>query len=163
MKYCTLLGQKFGIATLYEYRWVSHYRQLIKTYGLDGFCIDKDPVRSVDITTDEVINKGMKDPQLIVDAVRKTAEELANDGAEVVQIGCGLFDSICYMAGLNSVMDGKVPLTAPLLVSLKVAETMVTFEKEFGTPFRSGLSCYEKIPKEDLNSIREKYNLPMVE
>ena len=40
LKYATLLGQRIGVITLYERRWVNHYRRMIKTYGLDDFCIE---------------------------------------------------------------------------------------------------------------------------
>ena len=60
------------------------------------------------------------------------------------------------------VKDGKVPLLDPILVGFKTAEMMVTFKKTLGTPFKSGLSCYENIPKENLDSIRKSYNLPPI-
>ena len=162
LKYATLLGQTIGVVTMHERQAIIQYRRLIRRYSLDRFLSDKDPIRGVDITTEDVIAKGMNEPKLIVDAVRKTAEELADDGAEAIHIGCGLFGPLCSMAGLRSVKHGKVPLLDPILVGLKLAETMVSFRQALGTPFRSGLSCYEQIPTEDLNQIRKAYNLPPI-
>lgn len=162
LKYCTLLGQRIGVVTLCEPRWVHHYMRMIRTYGLEGLCITNNPVRSVDITTDVVISKGMQEPQMIVDAVRKVAEGLAEDGAEAIQIGCGLFAPICTMAGLVSVKNGLVPLVDPLLVGLKTAEMAVIFKQGLGTPFRSGNGCCDAIPTERLNRLRSSYGLAPV-
>ena len=145
-----------------ERQWVGFYRRLIREIGLEGSCIDKDPVRSVDITSDDAIKKGVKEPKFIVDAVKRKAEELADDGAEAIQIGCGFFSPICTMEGLTSVRDGKVPLLDPLLIGLKVAEIMVTFKRTLGLPIRHGLSCYDQIPADILNHIRKSYNLPPI-
>jgi len=135
---------------------------MIKTYSLDSFFINKDPVRNGDIATRESVKKGLDEPKLLVELVRKVAEERAEDGTEAILIGCGFFAPFCTMAGLNSVRDGKVPLLDPLLVGLKVAEMMVTFYQVLGVPFRSELSCYEQISTEDLNRIRRRYNLPSI-
>lgn len=162
LKFATLLGQRIGVVTLYEPYWVIHYRELLRKYGLEAFCIDKDPVRSVDLTTNDAASKGMKEPKIIVEAVRRKAEELAEDGAEAIQVGCGMFSPICTMAGLSSVKDGRVPLLDPLLVGLKTAEMMVTFHQTLGMPFRRGLNAYNPIPMDDLNRIRRSFNLPPV-
>jgi len=148
---------------MHEHEAIIQYRRLIRRYGLERFLSDKDPIRGVDVHTEDLITKGMKEPQLIVDAVRKKAEELAGDGAEAIHLGCGLFGPFCNMFGLSSVNDGKVPLVDPILVGLKTAETMVTFKQALGTPFRSGTSCYAQIPIKDLNNIRKAYDLPLME
>ena len=129
---------------------------------MEGFFIDKDPVRSVDLTTSDAITKGMKEPGMIVEAVKRKAEELADDGADVIEIGCGLFGPICTMAGLTSLKDGRVPLLDPMLVGFKIAEIVVTISQTLGIPFRRGLSCYERISKEEFDNIRKSYNLPLI-
>jgi len=162
LKYATLLGQTIGVVTMHDPEAVTAYRRYIKQMGLDHFLSDKDPVRSVDFPTEDIAAKGMREPQLLVDSVKRAAEALADDGCDAIEIGCGLYSPLCTMAGLTSVKNGKVPLLDPVLISFKMAETMVKLNQVFGIPFRSGTSCYAPVAPEDLNNIRKEYNLPPV-
>jgi Asp/Glu/hydantoin racemase len=156
-----MLGQTIGVVTMHEPEAVVAYRRYIKQLGLDHFLSDKDPIRSVDFPTEDIA-KAMSEPQLLVESVRRAAEALADDGCDAIEIGCGLYSPLCTMAGLTSVKNGKVPLLDPVLISFKMAETMVMLNQAFGTPFRSGTSAYAPVSPEDLNKIRKEYNLPPV-
>jgi len=163
LAYALQLGQKFGIVTLNERGFVNEYYCLLKEYGLESRAINKDPVRSISLPSDVAVTEGMKNPQLIVDAVKETATELINDGAEVIMIGCGVYSPLCTEAGLTTMMDGKVPILDPVVISFKMAEIMVDLKKSLGLPTTSGLSTFAKIPKDHLNRIRTKFNLPAIE
>lgn len=163
LAYATLLGQRFGIVTLNEPKFVNVYYALLRKYGLEGQAIRNNPVRSMALPSDVAVTDGMKNPQLIIDSVKETATELINDGAEVIMIGCGVYSPICTEAGLTTMMDGKVPVLDPVVISFKIAEVMVDLKRSIGLPTISGLSNYGKIPKDYLNKIRTKFNFPAIE
>jgi len=159
LSYALQLGQKIGIVSLYERGFINEHYRLIKQYGLEN----RVTARSLALPTDKAVIEGLENPKLIVDAVKDTATELINSGAEVIIVGCGVYSPICTEAGLITMMDGKVPILDPVVISFKMAEIMVDLKKSLGLPTTSGLSTFAKIPKDHLNQIRTKFKLPAID
>jgi allantoin racemase len=163
LTYALQLGQKFGVVTPQERGFVNGFYSLLRKYGLENHMMGGNAVRGMAIPLDVAVTEGMKNPQLIVRAVKETATELINEGAEVIIIGCAIAGPICSEFGLTTLLDGKVPVLDPVAIGFKIAEIMVDLRKSLSLPTTSGLSTYAKIPKDDLNLIRKKFCLTVIE
>lgn len=78
-------------------------------------------------------------PEVTAGRLKKEAEQLVLDGADVILVACGGLGTACDRVGLHHItVDGqRVPMVTPLPVALKHAEMMIDLQKAQGIPIPS--------------------------
>lgn len=153
LHYACLLGGKIGVVTLQEKVACITWEKMLNNYGFRDRAIIN-PVRGVNLCTHEASTKGMEDPSIIVKVVKEKAEELVQDGAEVIVIGCGFYAPICTLYGLVK-LEHNIPLLDPMAIGFKLAEVMVDLKTSIGLPALSRVGMYPRMPEIDVNRISE--------
>lgn len=108
-----LLGRTYGIVTSLD-RAVPAIHDRLLVAGLAGRCSG---VRSVDLPVLELET----DPELTAKAFTEQAEQLVEDGAEVVVLGCAGMSGL--HAALSAALD--VPVVDGVAVAARLAESLV--------------------------------------
>ncbi|HQG32885.1 MAG TPA: aspartate/glutamate racemase family protein [Deltaproteobacteria bacterium] len=133
------MGEKFGIVTPnYECQHVMLRNSL--TYGLRNRMIDNRPIRCI-----KRMNWAEVDPSEIINSFKDTVRGLADDGAEVVILGCWAWIPTITALGIHEV-DG-IPLIDPCIAAIKYAELFGGLKKS-GIPWISRKSMYRTPPKD---------------
>ena len=141
LHYACLLGTRLGIVTLNE--GGSGFEDIAKSYGLESRIIPRG-VRGINLSTADAVTKGVENPTIVVQSIVEKAEELVQDGAEVIVIGCGLYGPMCTALGVSTVHGGQVPIIDTISVAVKTAEVMVELNGSLGLPSASKVGAYAR-------------------
>jgi Asp/Glu/hydantoin racemase len=159
MSHALLLGDRFGIVCMHELKSARQFEALIRQYGLQDRVIPRDPVRGIDLSTHDAVSKGFDDPAIIVRAVTEKAEELIDDGAEVIIIGNGAYGPFCTAARMSSLRGGEVPVLDPVAIALKTAESIVELGDSIGLPPSSRAGGCAPMTGKNIEKVRQYFNL----
>ncbi len=127
----TMMGYKFGVVTISP-DTVQEQEQTIAKYGFKARSVS---VRPIPETGGEQ-EMALTDARHTIKAFKKVTRELIADGAEVIIPGCGLMSPALRLApgaekeypnGLTEV--DKVPVLDVIVVTLKMAEMLVTLKR----------------------------------
>ena len=142
---CTM-GFKFSIVTRNP-NYVSQLIKLIDHYQMANNVIERKPVRSLTLSSSEIMNSFRGDWAPIINNFQEVAKKCIEDGAEVIIVGCGLMSPIFSASGIRYV-EGA-PILDPTLVGIKAAEMMVDLQKA-GIPTISRKGYYLAPPSEEI-------------
>ena len=160
MMYATLLGSRFGIILPGGLPIMLRLlMEQINERGLESRAVAINPIRSLPMSTDELLTKGGKNPQLVAGAVEEVGRELVKDGADVIICGSTTFGPLCTATGFVQLEPEGVPILDCLAVTLKMAEVMVDFREKIGLPFISRGPTYKLPAEEDTKRIRALFGL----
>lgn len=138
------MGEKFAIVVPnYECQHIQLRNAL--TYGLRDRMIDNRPIRAI-----TRMDWSAVDPSKIIDSFKDTVRSCADDGAEVIVLGCWAWIPVLTANGIHDV-DG-IPLVDPCIASVKYAELFGGLKKA-GIPWISRKSMYKTPPKD----VADKY------
>ena len=142
MHLACMMGLKFAIITS-DPRYVSVMEESISSYGLRSRAIERNPVRSLTISWEELFGSIMGgDYTPVVENFRLIAGGCIEDGAEVLISGCGLTSPMLSQAGVTEV--DRAAVIDPLQASLKLTEMLVDLYKG-GVPTVSRKSLYASV------------------
>jgi len=149
MHLACMMGLKFAIVTS-DYRFVPQIIELIDRYRMSDRTIERKPVRSLTLSSSELMGCLTGDYAPIIENFQEIAKGCIEDGAEVLIIGCGLVAPVLSTSGMRYV-DG-VPVIDPILISIKVAEMLVDLQRA-GIPTISRKGLYSAPPTEDIETV----------
>lgn len=147
-----MMGRKFSIVAT-DGVWADGARALITKYGLWERCAS---VRHIGISARDLYPEFTPTRELerrIIDAATKCVKE---DGAEVLIPGCTTLGAIITKVSrgrLSALLSG-VPIIDPMVVTLKIMESMLELTYEVGYPAVSRVAMYKKPPKEEFLQLR---------
>ncbi|MDP6043859.1 MAG: aspartate/glutamate racemase family protein [Dehalococcoidales bacterium] len=122
MHLASILGHRFALLH-YSNLLSQPIADLAQRYGLkDNFV----PSRSFDIKLTD-LQRGFDNPQIILDAATKVAEEAAQNGAGMLITGCGVMNMILRKHGITEI--GGVPVLEGNGALVKTAELLMDLKK----------------------------------
>ena len=157
MHFACLLGHRFAVIAPGEHQLIPEYQDNLRLHGLESRTIPK-PIRPVNIDLDTWI-KGINDTKLVASLVLEKAKECAQDGAEVVVVGCNALGPFCTLSDMVEIEEGHVPILDCTSVAVKMAEIMVNMRGRLGIPLTSRLGKYVLPREDDLKRVRGIFGL----
>lgn len=127
MNIASLIGAQFAVITT-EPLWVPQLKDFILQSEYVMKSLQICPVKSLQTpmhTTIEHLFAGAYEP--ILEDFQARAQELIDQGADVIIAGCGLISPLFTIKSMQEI-DG-VPIIDPMVASLKFAEFMVRLQK----------------------------------
>jgi len=152
------LGRRFAVITLNEPTTFPDMEDHIRVQGLDHRTVFP-PLRPISMATLEAFSKGIKDPALVAKDVQERGRECANDGADVVIVGCNGLGPLCTAAGLTHLKPEGIPILDCTAVGLKAAEFICEISKTLQIPATSRGAAFALPSAKDLNRVRTAFGL----
>jgi allantoin racemase len=152
-----MLGCRFAIVAVGK-EVIPALEAHIYNYGFSNRAIRSRPVRSFEYwdVMIECLKSGQ--PKKLLADFEKVANELIQDGADVIIAGCAYLGPVLTKFGYNQVGNTGVPVIDPCSAALKMAETLVDLQKNIGLRRSTSLtSIYAPAPKEMLDQVREAF------
>lgn len=151
MHLACMMGLRFAIVTRNP-KYIPHLEQLVERYRMTDRVINRKPVRSLTLSSPEIMNCLYGNYSPIIENVQQIARGCIEDGAETIIIGCGFISPMLSTSGIRHVED--VPVIDPILVGIKVAEMLVDLHKA-GIPIISRRGLYLAPPQGDIEKVLE--------
>jgi allantoin racemase len=151
--YACQLGEKIGALVPDMPGQVAFVRNQFEAAGL-GSRLIADGVRAERKPFRESLAEALQNPQAMIDRLRVQAQELVDDGANVIVIACGGLGQFCGLLNFHGFeyQGAIVPVVSPLTVAVKTAETMVTLQRALGTTIPSHVHA-KRLSREDVDRI----------
>jgi len=126
-----MLGRNFGVVT-----------------------VRRDPIRSCEL--DEKLYPAMFElpAKIAVPPFEEQAKKMAEDGAEVVVVGCASLGPALSLAGYNSVGGARVPVINATAAAVKMAEAAACLKERLGLSTSKALK-YQPLPRVILEGMRQ--------
>jgi Asp/Glu/hydantoin racemase len=147
-----MLGRNFGVVTVRK-KLIPVVEENVKRYGLESRLIRHAPVRSCEL--DEKLYPAMfSDPlNIAVPPFEEQARKMAEDGAEVVVVGCASLGPALSLAGYNKVEGTRVPVINATAAAVKFAEAAGYLRSKLGVSTSKALK-YQSLPRPIFDGIR---------
>lgn len=147
------LGRRFAaiVANMPDTGLIGLIEDRIREYGLQDRTIPNG-VRFDVHDFSETWEKGFSNPGFVAEGVRRGAEQLVRDGADVIVVLCCGIGPFCTAAGMSPIRIGSraIPVLDAMTVGVKTAEMVADLGKGLGFSFTSAAIPSE----EDLQRVR---------
>jgi len=147
-----MLGRNFGVVTVRR-KLIPIIEDNVRRYGLESRLIRRDPIRSCEL--DEKLYPAMFDlpARTAVPPFEEQARLMAEDGAEVVVVGCASLGPALSLAGYNKVEGTRVPVVNATAAAVKFAEAAAYLSENLGLSTSKALK-YQSLPRPIFDGIR---------
>ncbi len=148
-----MLGRNFGVVTVRR-KLIPVIEENVRRYGLESRLIRRDPIRSCEL--DEKLYPAMFElpAKIAVPPFEEQAKKMAEDGAEVVVVGCASLGPALSLAGYNSVGGARVPVINATAAAVKMAEAAACLKERLGLSTSKALK-YQPLPRVILEGMRQ--------
>jgi allantoin racemase len=148
-----MLGRNFGVVTVRK-KLIPIIEENVRRYGLESRLAGPTPIRSCEL--DEKLYPAMlaRPKEIAVPAFEAQAKALAEDGAEVVVVGCASLGPALSLAGYNVVAGTRVPVVNGTSVAVKFAEALGSLKRDLGLATSKALK-YQSLPRPIFDGIRQ--------
>ncbi len=147
-----MLGRNFGVVTVRR-KLIPIIEDNIRRYGLESRLIRRDPIRSCEL--DEKLYPAMfeQPAEIALPPFEEQAVKMAEDGAEVVVVGCASLGPALSLAGYGKVAGTRVPVVNATAAAVKFAEAAAYLNENLGLSTSKALK-YQSLPKPIFDGIR---------
>jgi Asp/Glu/hydantoin racemase len=140
---------------------LAQIEEQVLRHGLEGRLIPRG-IRFDDRPFVEAWPEWLASPSACAEKVAQVARQCAEDGADVVVLGCAATSMFCSMVGLNRVAanGAEVPILDAVMAAMKTAEMAADIRKATGMPV-TGRGGGRAVPSaEDWSRVRDAFGLP---